>query len=164
MSGQFKTITYYDLLGVDVKAGRQAISEAYRANVARYHPDISNAPNAERMTALLNDAKSILLDDSLRQEYDAFVTSIDSGQFENVSTKADDLIALLKDARLEVTDKRSSGGCIWVVGGLEFQPAMERFRERGHEFTFAPQGGRATHHRPAWYLRAGRQDGGRSQS
>lgn len=155
MNGQFKTITYYDLLGIDGEAGRQDISDAYRANVARYHPDINNAPNAERMTVLLNDAKSVLLDDSLRREYDAFVFSVDQGLSQGTRMEDDNLLGLLDDSGLEVADKRSSGGCVWVVGGSELQPQMDQFREKGFAFTFSPQGGRATHHRPAWYLRAG---------
>lgn len=55
--------------------------------------------------------------------------------------------------RLEVLDKRTAGGALWVIGGAELSPLMEELKTQGIAFTLAPQGGRASRHRPAWYTK-----------
>lgn len=64
-----------------------------------------------------------------------------------------DLMSFLQEKSLEVIDKRASGGALWVIGGAELAPLMEELKARGIAFTLAPEGGRASWHRPAWYTK-----------
>jgi len=59
---------FYILLGVDSRAGSDAIRAAYRALARRYHPDVPGG-SAERMIAL-NRAWSVLRDPASRAAYD----------------------------------------------------------------------------------------------
>ena len=63
-------VTYYDLLGVKRQATFEQIRRAYRLNVAAYHPDINDAPNAVGLTVLLNAAWETLSEPELRKTYD----------------------------------------------------------------------------------------------
>jgi DNA topoisomerase-3 len=58
----------------------------------------------------------------------------------------------LRQAGLEVIDKRPAGS-LWVVDGEPPSPALAVLREQGLRFAFAKNGGRATKHRPAWFLK-----------
>ncbi|MBD5653657.1 MAG: DnaJ domain-containing protein [Candidatus Eremiobacteraeota bacterium] len=62
---------YYEVLGLRSDASREEIRAAYRILVARAHPDVNPAPDAERQTAFLNEAWSVLRDPSTRASYDA---------------------------------------------------------------------------------------------
>lgn len=64
-----------------------------------------------------------------------------------------DFVALLRTHGLELVDKRQSGGCLWVVGGAELASLMEELKGQGVRFSFAASGGRATRHRPAWFIK-----------
>ena len=64
-----------------------------------------------------------------------------------------DLMGYLQEKGVEVVDKRASGGALWVVGGEELTPLMEELKSRGITFSLAPQGGRASRHRPAWFTK-----------
>ena len=57
-------------------------------------------------------------------------------------------------AGLEVIDKRPSGS-LWVVDGDPPSPVLASVLARGIGFIFSSKGGRATKHRPGWYLRPG---------
>ena len=59
----------------------------------------------------------------------------------------------LQDLGLEVIDKRSNGGAVWVVGGTELKDTLEKFAESGVRFKFAPRGSQSTGRRPAWWTR-----------
>lgn len=63
-------ITYYDLLGVKSTASREEIRQAYKANIAKYHPDLNKAPNANQLAAMMNVAWETLSDPKRRAEYD----------------------------------------------------------------------------------------------
>ena len=63
-----------------------------------------------------------------------------------------DLILYLSERSIEIIDKRPSGGCLWVIGGFdELSRTTKELGDRGIRFTFSPNGGRATGHRPSWY-------------
>jgi hypothetical protein len=64
-----------------------------------------------------------------------------------------DLTGYLQEKGLEVVDKRASGGALWVVGGEELAPLMEELKAKGIAFSLAPQGGRASRHRSAWFTK-----------
>jgi hypothetical protein len=64
-------LNYYDVLGVESDAPRDEIRAAYRILVARAHPDVNASTDAERETALLNEAWSVLREPEIRAAYDA---------------------------------------------------------------------------------------------
>lgn len=77
----------------------------------------------------------------------------DDGGLERTSPSNDDPASLLSAQGLEVIDKRSVGGALWVVGGSEIRPLLAKHEQNGRKFVFVEAGGRASGHRPAWYLR-----------
>lgn len=62
---------YYDLLGVDADASREAIMAAYREQVTRHHPDVSDDEGdpAYRFKHL-SEARAVLSNPARREEYD----------------------------------------------------------------------------------------------
>ncbi|MFW6285641.1 MAG: molecular chaperone DnaJ [Nanoarchaeota archaeon] len=63
---------YYDILGVSKSASKEEIKKAYKKLAKKYHPDISQASDAEQKFKEINDAASVLLDDQKRQQYDTY--------------------------------------------------------------------------------------------
>jgi hypothetical protein len=59
----------------------------------------------------------------------------------------DNLLTQLRSRGLDVIDRRSEGGALWVVGGQHLNDLLA-----AHGFTFAPKGSKTTRRRPAWYL------------
>ncbi|WP_131668628.1 DnaJ C-terminal domain-containing protein [Psychrobacter pygoscelis] len=62
---------YYDILGVKKDATEAEIKKKYRKLVRKYHPDVSDLPNADEKIAELNNAYETLRDKDKRAEYDA---------------------------------------------------------------------------------------------
>lgn len=58
----------------------------------------------------------------------------------------------LKSKKLEIIDKRSKKGCLWVVGGKELEPIFNELKTQNVNFRFAPNGGKATNKKNAWFL------------
>ncbi len=61
---------FYEVLGVPRDADEDEIKRAYREKASEYHPDVSDAPNAEERFKKLQKAKEVLTDDEKRQLYD----------------------------------------------------------------------------------------------
>ena len=59
-----KSDNYYELLGVDPKAGSEEIRQVYRENLKEWHPDKNphRIEEAEEITKILNAAYHILSD------------------------------------------------------------------------------------------------------
>jgi curved DNA-binding protein CbpA len=62
--------TFYSALGVSADADRETIRSAYRDQVKRHHPDVSDAPDASERFRRLTTARDVLLDDEERARYD----------------------------------------------------------------------------------------------
>ena len=64
---------YYAILGVLPSIEQTALKAVYLALLKKYHPDVykGNISDAERITKQLNEAYSILGDQTRRAEYDA---------------------------------------------------------------------------------------------
>jgi hypothetical protein len=84
MPGPKSDKDYYSVLGVREAATKAEIDRQYKREAARHHPDLGG--NEERMKAL-NEAYSVLKDQSLRRDYDRSRTpGIRSSQFVPVTT------------------------------------------------------------------------------
>ncbi|MCT9096011.1 molecular chaperone DnaJ [Haloarchaeobius sp. HME9146] len=61
---------FYDALGVSRDASEDEIKQAYRKKAAEYHPDVSDAEDAEEKFKQVKKAKEVLTDEEKRQAYD----------------------------------------------------------------------------------------------
>ena len=68
------TKNYYKTLGVDKSATKEEIKKAYKKLAKKYHPDLNNDDPkvAEEKFKEINEAVSVLGDDSKRQQYNQF--------------------------------------------------------------------------------------------
>lgn len=63
---------YYEVLGVSRNASKDDLKKAFRQLARQYHPDVSDAPDAEARFKEINEAYTILSDDNKRAAYDRF--------------------------------------------------------------------------------------------
>jgi molecular chaperone DnaJ len=63
---------YYEVLGVDRSATPRDIKQAYRQMARKYHPDVSDADDAETRFKEINEAYEVLSDSNKRASYDRF--------------------------------------------------------------------------------------------
>lgn len=75
-------LNYYEMLGVERDASKDAIDHAYLRAMRRAHPDV-NGKAGEALAKYLNQIKSTLSDPAARAEYDR---SLDDGAEQNDST------------------------------------------------------------------------------
>ncbi|MFA5333131.1 MAG: molecular chaperone DnaJ [Candidatus Nanoarchaeia archaeon] len=68
---------YYETLGVSKDASQEEIKKAYRKMAMKYHPDVNKEKGAEDKFKELNEAFSVIGDESKRQQYDMFGTTRD---------------------------------------------------------------------------------------
>lgn len=68
---------------------------------------------------------------------------------------ASNLVVFLQGKGLEVIDKRSKGGALWVVGDKSIDPILKESRkEFGALWTFSEKGGAATKHKSGWFTKS----------
>lgn len=61
---------YYEILGVDPNATKDEMRKVYRKLARRYHPDVSEEPDAEERFKEISEAWDVLGDDEKRATYD----------------------------------------------------------------------------------------------
>jgi curved DNA-binding protein len=71
---------YYDILGLDRGADAEAIKSAYRRLARRYHPDVSDDPQAEERFKAVSEAYEVLRDADKRAAYDALGKGWQAGE------------------------------------------------------------------------------------
>ncbi len=61
------------------------------------------------------------------------------------------LVDFLSQKKIKFVDKRPQGGAIWLIGSHELDAVVKELKINwGISFTYLPQGGKASGHRPAW--------------
>lgn len=70
---------YYDILGVSKDASQTEIKSAYRRLAKKYHPDVSQESNADAKFKEIQEAYSVIGDESKRKQYDQFGSSAFDG-------------------------------------------------------------------------------------
>ncbi|MBQ9058386.1 MAG: DnaJ domain-containing protein, partial [Atopobiaceae bacterium] len=63
---------YYEVLGVDRSADARTIKRAFLKKARELHPDVNDADDAEERFKEVNEAYSVLSDDSRRANYDRY--------------------------------------------------------------------------------------------
>jgi curved DNA-binding protein CbpA len=62
--------SFYSVLGVDGDADTETIRQAYREQVKKHHPDVSDDPGAPEQFKRLTTARDVLVDTDERRRYD----------------------------------------------------------------------------------------------
>jgi molecular chaperone DnaJ len=63
---------YYEVLGISRSASKDEIKSAFRRLARQYHPDVSDATDAEERFKEINEAYAVLSDDERRAAYDRY--------------------------------------------------------------------------------------------
>lgn len=63
-------INYYKILGIENYASSEAVKEAYKTKIRKYHPDINPREEAKEIAKYLNLAKDHLTDETKKEAYD----------------------------------------------------------------------------------------------
>ncbi len=63
---------YYEILGVPRSASQSDLKQAFRNLARKYHPDVSQDPDAEEKFKEINEAYAVLSDEQKRAAYDRF--------------------------------------------------------------------------------------------
>jgi len=101
-----KFTNYYNLLGIDPKADRQTVKQAYLEKIKEWHPDKNpdRAEEAEEKAKVLNQAYHILGDPEQRKNYDRMLRYTSGKDFnkyindEAIRDKIDKAYPALKSA------------------------------------------------------------------
>ncbi|HDR6309430.1 TPA: hypothetical protein QCU60_001251 [Bacillus cereus] len=70
-----------------------------------------------------------------------------------------DLMSYLQSHDIEIIDKRSAGGSLWLIGGWELKEVLDPLKLRKIYFRYTAKGGRVTKRKPAWFLMGNHSDG-----
>lgn len=81
---------------------------------------------------------------------------------QNASTDVGDILALIINDGIKYIDRRSDKGALWLIGGVELRPCIDKYSICGHIFRYKPEGGNASHGQPCWWY-VGRGAGKKAQ-
>lgn len=70
-----------------------------------------------------------------------------------------DLMSYLQSHDIEIIDKRSAGGSLWLIGGWELKEVVDPLKPLKFYFRYTAKGGRVTKRKPAWFLMGNHSDG-----
>ncbi|EUB31607.1 hypothetical protein [Olsenella uli] len=79
-------------------------------------------------------------------------STVNATTFEGAPVKKDWVVNVLESHNVRIVDRRSKGGSLWAVGGGELDVVMNVLAENGAQFTYKPQGSRATGFKAGWWL------------
>jgi len=65
---------HYKTLGIARLAGKDAVRKAYLQLAKKYHPDVNKAPTANAMFQKIQEAYSVLSDETKKRDYDVNLT------------------------------------------------------------------------------------------
>ena len=71
---------YYKIMGLERDASQEDIKKAYRRLARKYHPDVSDSPDAEQLFKDLGEAYAVLKDPEKRAAYDELGANWKAGQ------------------------------------------------------------------------------------
>ena len=81
---------HYKTLGIARSATRDAVRKAYLSLAKKYHPDVNKAPTANAMFQKIQEAYSVLSDESKKQAYDASFANQASSSFTGAGGRSRD--------------------------------------------------------------------------
>lgn len=74
---------YYKILGVGKNASKEEIKSAYKKLAKQYHPDINKDPSATEKFKEINEAASVLGDDTKRAQYEQYGSDFERKYHQN---------------------------------------------------------------------------------
>lgn len=74
-------------------------------------------------------------------------------QVNRARSNSDLLVDAIRKRGIRFTDKRSKGGCLWIIGGNELTDFVHEMRKLGVRFYFKKKGARAIGGRSGWWTK-----------
>ena len=65
----------------------------------------------------------------------------------------DEIIKLLEESKVSYIDKRKQKGALWILGGSELQPVVNKAKKLGFTFIYKEGGGKVTKGENAWWCK-----------
>ena len=119
---------YYEILGIQKDAPKDAIKDAYRKLAMQYHPDRNKSPGAEEKFKEISEAYAVLSDDEKRQQYD----NLGSTGFDQRYSREDIFRGADFDSIFRDMGVSSGFGDLFSVffGGRDFEERQRATRSR----------------------------------
>ncbi len=159
---------FYTLLKIAPSVTIDEVERAYLRAVKYWHPDnYVGSPKqfqeeAAGVTVKLNLAYELFKDPERRAIYDEIYSEWKAAlaggeepsraEVQPPESGEEPLISRLREANLEIVDRRSQSGALWVIGGQKLGFFFKALEVEGYRFKYSDHGGRSTDHQPAWYL------------
>lgn len=109
-----KQVSCYDVLGLEENATNPEIKKAYRRMSLKYHPDKSDAEDAQAVFMQIATAYEVLSDDKMRKAYDDFLAHPERHVWEHYGHYYGAYYAPKSDLRLVI------GGILLALSALQY--------------------------------------------